>query len=240
MEEWAEYYTNIDNLAKISQYCKYREVVIIRNLVDRRVTVRPIKIFKSEHLKFWIERLDLRKTLFNIYISNASVKLPPLTSNLSQLTEIRKQLTEQWESLMTGYDIFVDIDIENFEDRPFAYDIAEKIFMELKGKYPHVQLWDTTRGYHIVDFGRFSPEFVKNLVMDICCYNNIPMSHPVKEKDGKKYYAEEGKWVQVEPNFVPPPIDKPNCDTSIYDLRRIRRIPYSLHSKTGRPMVKLA
>ena len=44
-----------------------------------------------------------------------------------------------------------------------------------------------------------------------------------------------------EPEFPDeiPIVDKPNCDTKIWDLRRIRRVPHSLHSKTGLPMTRI-
>lgn len=240
MDEWADYYTNPENIRKIAEHCKYREVIIIRKVEDRKITVRPIKIFKPEHLKFWIDRLDLRKTLFDLYISNASVKLPKLTSNLSKMKEDREYLNEHWEELLTGYDIFVDVDVEKPEHRMYARKWAGEIVKELKEKgYKKTQAWDTTRGYHIFDLGKFTPEFVKNLIMDICCEKQIPMSFPIKEENGKKWYAKDGVWEAVPPNFSPPPVPKPNIDTSIYDIRRIRRVAYALHSKTGRPMVRI-
>ena len=118
MDEWSDYYTNMNNISKMSEYCKYREIVIIRTVDDRKITVRPLKIFKPEHLQFWIERLDLRRTPFDIYCSNASVKIPfPIPSNLSLLPDARQRLNENFEAWVTGYDIFVDVDIEKEEDR---------------------------------------------------------------------------------------------------------------------------
>lgn len=240
MDEWADYYTNPDNIEKISEACRYREIVIIRMVGDNRITLRPLKIFKPEHLKFWIERLNLRKTLFDIYCSNASVRLRKLTSDLSKLKEEREYLNAHWEELLTGYDIFVDVDIDEVGQRMYAEKYARDIVKKLKEKgYKKTQLWDTSRGYHCLDIGKFTPDFVKNLVMDICYELDIPMSMPVKEIDGVRYKTQDGKWVKMKPDEETPIVPKANVDTSIYDYRRIRRVFYSLHSKTGKPMKRI-
>jgi len=239
MKQWGDYYSDEANLTKIANACKYREVIVIKHLEDRNVPIRPLKVFKLEHIKFWIERLSLKKTLFDLYISNASVKLPELTSNIQQLDVHRKYLLDNWASLVTGYDIFVDVDIDDVKQRPEAEKIARDIKVALHKISPDVELWDTTRGYHVILKGQFNPEYVKEVVQDICCYNNIPMSVPIKDKDGKRYIAKNNEWVELTPDTKIPEIKKPNVDTSIYDARRIRRVPHSLHSKTGKPMVRL-
>jgi hypothetical protein len=239
MEQWEEYYSNEANLTKIANSCKYREVIVIKHLEDRNVPIRPLKVFKLAHIQFWIERLSLKKTLFDLYISNASVKLPELTSNIQQLDIHRKYLMENWASLVTGYDIFVDVDIDDVKQRPDAEKMAREVQIALHKISPDVELWDTTRGYHVILKGQFNPEYVKDVVQDICCYNNIPMSMPIKDKDGKRYIARNKEWVELKPNEEVQPVKKPNVDTSIYDARRIRRVPHSLHSKTGKPMVRL-
>lgn len=239
MQQWAEYYSDTNNILKMSNACKYREVIVIKHLEDRNVAIRPLKVFKPEHLEFWIERLSLKKTLFDLYISNASVKLPTLTSNIKELDKHRQYLLEHWIELVTAYDIFVDIDIDDMNQREDAERMAREISHILAQQYPNIEPWDTTRGFHIICKGQFNPEFVKETVQDICCYNNIPMSVPVKDKDDVRYIARDGKWVELKPREEIPEIKKPNVDTSIYDARRIRRVPYSLHSKTGKPMVRL-
>ena len=56
MDAWRTYYTNPKNIEKIAKFCRYREVVAIKRLRDRNVTLRPLKIFKPEHLEYWINR----------------------------------------------------------------------------------------------------------------------------------------------------------------------------------------
>ena len=240
MQAWADYYTAPDIASKIAFQCRYREVVIIQQISDKKITLRPIKIFKPEHVEFWMERLNLKTTLFDLYISNASVKLPQLPSDIYKLKETREYLSEHWHELMTGYDIFGDIDIEKEEDRVKAKEYAITLTNELKKRgYAKTELWDTSRGFHVIDKGMFKPEFVKDLIMDICLNLDIPMSYPVKTIDGERYVAKDRKWVKMKPKEDVPDVAKPNSDTSIWDIRRIRRVPFSLHSKTGKPMVRL-
>lgn len=240
MELWKAYYLDINNLEKIANECRYREVVIIRDVEGRKVVLRPIKIFKTEHFQFWIERLKLTETLFDIYISNASVRLPKLPGDMHHLAESRIYLNEHWTELITGMDIFADIDIGEESHREKAKEYALLITMELQKKgYNDTQLWDTTRGFHVIDKGRFKIDFVKDLIMDICCDLQIPMSMPVREKNNKRYVSRNRKWYVMKPDELTPIVDKPNCDNSIYDIRRIRRTPYSLHSKTGKPMKRV-
>jgi len=240
MKEWGEYYSSPQVLNNIAFQCRYREVVIIQQAGDHKITLRPIKIFKPEHVEFWLERLNLKTTLFDIYISNASVKLPQLPSDIYKLKETRVYLNEHWNELLTGYDIFADIDIEKEEHRIKAKEYAIKIYNKLVlTGYSKTEIWDTSRGFHIFDKGSFKPEFVRNLIMDICLELDIPMSYPAKTIDGERYIAKNKKWVKMKPKEDIPDVPKPNSDTSIWDIRRIRRVPYSLHSKTGRPMVRL-
>ncbi len=240
LDGWSEYYKNIRNIRLIASNCKYREVIIIRKDQGRKITLRPLKIFKPSHLHFWIERLKLLETPFDIYISNASVKIPfPIPPDLTELKKVRKKLNDNFEKWLTGYDIFVDVDIDDMQQRKKAKEyglILQKRLQE--SGYKKTKLWDTGRGFHIVDKGKFSPDFVKELVMELCLQYNIPMSSPVKIIDGAKYLADykTKRWKKLRPDEEPPQTPKPNIDTSIYDIRRIRRVPYSLHSKTGKPM----
>ena len=240
MDEWADYYTNPENIEKIANSCKYREIVIMRYVNGKKIVLRPCKVFKKEHLQYYINRLNLAETPFDIYCSCASVRMPKLPADLSKLKEMRQYLNIHWNELLTGYDIFIDVDIEKAEHRMQARAWTGILVKELQEKgYKKMQAWDTSRGYHCQDMGRFTPDFVKQLVMNICCEKQIPMSYPVKQIGEQKYYAKDGKWIKVKPNFTPPPVPKPNIDTSIYDWRRIFRVNYSLHSKTGKPKVRI-
>jgi len=239
MQAWKEYYSDEQNLLKIANACKFREVVVIKHLEDRNVPIRPLKIFALPHILFWIERLSLKTTLFDLYVSNASIRLPLMTSDIKKFDEARKYLSENWLKIATSYDIFVDVDIDDERQRPQAKEMAIRMADELRKQYPTVQVWDTSRGYHCIILGRFTPSFAKETVMDACCKLDIPMSIPVKEMDGIRYIPRKGKWVKMKLDDTIEETLKPDVDTKIFDDRRIRRCAFSLHSKTGKPMVRV-
>ena len=219
--DWKDYYSNPENIEKIAKFCRYREVVAIKRLRDRNVTLRPLKIFKPEHLEYWINRA-LTGVKFDLYISNASVKLPKLPCGLKNLREARKIINQKWmdwiegrdPDFVTGFDIFADIDIDDFSQREQAREYALRLADGLKEKGYNPQVWDTSRGFHVIVMGRFQPDFCVKIVREVCEEYKIPMSLNTTEK--------------------------PYVDIAVTgDIRRIRRCPYSLHSKTDKPMVKL-
>jgi hypothetical protein len=155
------------------------------------------------------------------------------------MAKTRNIFNLHFEDWVTGYDIFADIDVETIEQRRDARKYALFLATELKKReYSSAQVWDTSRGFHVICKGRFDPEFVKKTIMNICCEAKIPMSNPVREEDGKYFLAKDGQWIELPKREVHSD-PKPNCDTGIWDIRRIRRVPHSLHTKTGEPMVKI-
>jgi len=236
------YYSNPDVQAKIAYHCRYREVIIIKHLEEKNVTLRPLKIFKPEHFRWLYEdRYHMQSIPFDIYISNASVKLPKLPHNTSK--ETRQHLSQIWNTIITGYDYFVDLDASKPEDEPemkkWAMMIREELLKEKKDNYP-IEIWTTgSGGIHIIHKGMFDPLFVKNSIMDIACKLQLPLRNPVKIINDKKHIPEKGEWVQIEQHDETPLVEKPFIDNGIYDLRRIRRVPYSIHSKTGIPMKRV-
>jgi len=246
MSFWKEYYSNQFNLERISNYAKYREIAIIRKVDGREICTRPHKIFNSSHLKYWIDRFNLTETIFDLYRSNISLKLPPLPSNLNKLKEIRPEINRRYTDFnyITAADFLIDIDVNNESEEPIALSWARIFKKELEQrdfiKHP-VEIWSTgSGGIHVISFGKFLCESVKNEVMDICCKHSIPMSNPVKIIDGERHIPENGVWRKIKKDEEKPDVPKPNVDSGIYDYRRICRVPYSLHGKSGRPMERVS
>jgi len=243
--DWNSYYTNPENIEKIAKFCRYREVVAIKRLKDRNVTLRPLKIFKPEHFEYWFNR-TLKDCLFDLYISNASVKLPPLPPGLSNLEEARRIVNEKWRKYLqqeetdfvTGFDLFADIDIDAMEQRDDARRYALKLWEELRKLKLKPQLWDTSRGFHVIVLGRFDPMDCFALLRDICNKAKIPTSMSrICERCGNLYIADKCPECGSTKCKV---AEKPRVDLAVsLDIRRIRRCPYSLHSKTHKPMVRI-
>lgn len=239
-----EYYQQNHIIEKIIHQCRYREVVIIKRRTDRPITIRPLKMFKPSHFKYWYSRLELQYVPFDFYISNASVKLPTLPSDLQQLKHARKIVNSLFMDNMTGYDFFVDLDPSDENDEQTLEDYAETIKQSLLeqglGRTQKFELYATgSGGIHLILKGKFDPLWMKTTIMDIACENNIPMKTPIKHCEDGNYVAEDGKWRKIQEDEKIKETPKPFLDNSIYDYRRIRRVPYSIHSKTGKPMRKI-
>ena len=249
MDTWRAYYSNPENIEKIAKFCRYREVVAIKRLRDRNVTLRPLKIFKPEHLEYWINRA-LTGVKFDLYISNASVKLPKLPCGLKNLREARKIINQKWmdwfegrdPDFVTGFDIFADVDIDDFSQREQAREYALRLADGLKEKGYTPQVWDTSRGYHVLVMGRFQPDFALSTVKEICDDGQIPTNISFRcNQCGRLFYktGEENTCPDCNSRDIHH-ANKPFVDISVTgDIRRIRRCPYSLHTKTNKPMIRI-
>jgi len=218
-----KYYSDRFVLKKISFYCRWKEVCILKHLPEKEIMIRPIKIFKESHVRWWIDRLHLKEIPFDIYHSNASIVMPKLPTDIKKLKETRTYLNKQWKLFMQGkntdfvrsFDFFADIDVNDIKQRDDAIEYAKTVYNELKKRDIGIpEIWDTGRGYHVLIRGRFTPKFCKNLLIEICNTQELP-------------YASNGDL-------------KPNVDDKVTgDIRRIRRCEYGLHSKTNKPMTKI-
>ncbi|MBS3748191.1 MAG: hypothetical protein KGY67_00645 [Candidatus Thermoplasmatota archaeon] len=244
MNKTNEYYKSSYIQKKLAYECRYREVIFIKRLPDKNMTLRPFKIFKPEHFKWIYNRYHLDKCDFDMYISNASVKLPILPSNPKELKNARKMLNEQWMDLLTGYDFYVDLDPSCQNDEKELIIWSVQLRRALCKKYElnksKFSIYKTgSGGVHLILKGKFTPEFVRNAVMDTCVELNIPLRDPRKTIDNEVFIPKNGLWIKKPDDENVPVNPKPHVDNSIYDIRRIRRVPYSIHSDTGNPMVKV-
>jgi len=218
-----QYYTMPGIAEKIAHYCRWKEVCILKHLQDKEMMIRPVKIYKKEHFLHWYNRLHLDKISFDVYHSNASIRLPILPHDLTELKNTRKLLNIEWEkfrqgnnnSFVSSNDFFCDVDVSKVEQRQQALEYAKTVFNELKKQsIGKPEIWDTGGGYHVIIRGMFDPLFCKNLLIEICNNNDLP-------------YASNGDT-------------KPNIDDKVTgDIRRIRRCEFGLHSKTGLPMKRI-
>ena len=96
LEERNKYYRNSFTIQSIARYCRFREVIIMKHLTDKKMVLRPFKVFRPEHLSWLYDRLHLDKISFDIYHSNASIRMPKLPTGLSDLKKIRAELNKNW------------------------------------------------------------------------------------------------------------------------------------------------
>jgi hypothetical protein len=116
------------------------------------------------------------------------------------------------QDLISSYDYFVDLDASSPDDESLMINWSREIAKRMPdlGKK---EIWTTgSGGTHLLIRGvKCTPDSVKESIESICRELSIPLRMP-----------EPGKF--NEPPF---------CDNSIYQYKRVRRCPHSIHSKYG-------
>ena len=224
MVEYDEYYQNPKTWEIIAYQCKYREVAIFKYKPDGTPDkIRPLKIFKPEHFKAIYDIYDLKDSKFDIYITNSCVRLPMLKTgsykNIEESQEIvnalwKKFYAGEYPDLVSQYDFFIDIDINGPDEIETALGWSKTLRKNLEQKIGYIETWHTGGGIHLLHKKiNFTPDEIKEMIVDVCTKNKIPLFSDTKTK--------------------------PCVDNGVYQYRRLRRVPYSIHSKTGKKMEKI-
>ena len=197
----SEWYRNDDVMFNIIDRMKYREGVFLRkNLVHRCLKINKIDYFFKNATRYHF----FTKEPFNLYSSLAHYpNLPMFSFNIA---EKRKQMDEfniAFPQYMTGYDFLIDIDNEDLD---LAYSSAYKVKQILdRRKIIYWCCFSGKKGWHFrVDFQDFPQEM-----------KELEFSTLAKKF---KLFAENLKDIE----------NIPDIDTTIFDLRRIAKTPYSV------------
>ena len=225
MMEWKEYYSNLENIKKIADECKYRECCIFKKESDEKtIPIRPIKIFKIEHLQWLIKFYNLDTNPFDIYITNSCIRMPKLLPPTPVNNKInRETLNKLWNAYYIGdtpnfcsqYDMFVDIDVSSPNEFDIALAWSKQLKKSLEPTFGYIETWGTgSGGIHLIKKKiPYKPPEVQLMVQKACDEHDIP--------------------------FLLGKHDTPHVDAGMYQYRRIRRVPWSIHSKTGKIMKKI-
>lgn len=225
MDNVYEYYNNIDVQRKIVNECKYRECAIFKKESDdKTIPIRPLKIFKVEHLQWLIKCYNLDTHPFDIYITNSCIRLPKLLPPIHANNKINQATVNKlWNAyyagetpnFLTQFDLFVDIDVSSPDEYPLALKWSKKLRTSLEPKFGFIESWSTgSGGIHLIKKKiLYTPQEVQAMVEIACNEHDIP--------------------------FILGKHDVAHVDAGMYQYRRIRRVPYSIHSKTGKIMEKL-
>lgn len=183
---------------------KYRESVFI-NRKSKNVQ-RMLKINAVRFLYKNFERYDFfeQDNLFNVYHSVATIPDMPMSSfNLNKKREQMSKFNIDYENMITKYDLFIDLDNPDFE---LVYSSAvrlKRIFDDYKIKYSLV--YSGTKGFHFtVRYDDF-PDKLKQIPIKRLCRIF-------------KLFAYELKIVHKIKDL----------DVTVFDLRRIMKVPYSV------------
>ena len=185
----------------------------IKQLKDRQnnYAIRYMKLNNVQQLSILYDKSDsiLNKMYFNIYMSCATYKDFPMFP-FNQIKKKTKVEEMGWRSKhhkkIVSYDFFLDIDCPDIRYIMQAHKDALHIKQIFDAHLVPYQLIFSGEGFHFI---------VKN---DIDEYS----FNPYNEKNIYKRFAEIARYLYDNvTEFI---------DLSVYDSRRVRKVPYSLAS----------
>jgi DNA primase catalytic subunit len=179
--------------------------------------IRPMNLFSTQGIEFNLTSTGFDKKPFHFFASVALIdwrkfKNPPEDKKLWK--QFREEFNENFESLVKGYDFILDIDSPDLKE---AHAVASKVKAVFDSyKLPYFVIFSGSKGFHFhVDWADWS---------------SVALAKSKNPKD----WAELSKVVAknlthtIGVNFG----SEKEID-SIYDLRRVLRVPYSIHPKTS-------
>lgn len=199
-----EWYGFTPVLFEIVKCLKNRELCFLTLKTEKdKKPVRYLLAFSVDYLIKHFKRFDFFKYLNNIYHSTALLKseVPVFSYNLKQRRKEEKyqDFNRDYANYVIGYNLFIDLDAEeNWKEALEDLMQVKKIFDDYK--VPYYILNSSFRGFHIVIPAQFMPEKkIDELLPEI---NEV-------------VYNLKGTY------------DFKSIDTSIFDLKRVQKMPYS-------------
>lgn len=195
------WYQNDDVLYNIIDALKYRETVFLR----KGCVHRCLKTNAIRYLKMNFERYHFYKEPFNLYGSlGIFPDLPMFSFNRKEKRQQMDEFNLSYSQYMKGYDFLFDVDNPKITSALSTTRKIKKIFDDYR--VPYWIQFSGTKGFHIrvdsVDFPNFGAE-AKD-------FNELAILF--------KKFADNFARIN----------NLPDVDTSIFDLRRIAKTPYSI------------
>lgn len=184
---------------------------------EGKMHLRPLHIFSMQGIEYAISSTGYYKRKFNFFSSAAHLdwtkfKEPPKDKTLWK--DYRKEFNNHFEEMVAGYDFVIDIDNDDIDK---AYKIASNVkllFDDLK--LPYFIVFSGAKGFHFkVDW--------RDLELGVDLKTLVETTKNLAERISKLSGFEFGSDID-----------------SIYDLRRMIRVPYSIHPKTGAVVLPLS
>ena len=183
---------------------KLRESVFIAT--NRRATQRCLKINAVRFLFMNFKRYKAFEDdyQYNIYHSVSHFpNLPMFSFKWDDKKEQMAKFNLEYETLMTGYDFFLDLDNENLELVYSSTKVAKELFDKFKIIYNLV--FSGKKGFHInVEYKDLPKAFMQ-----------------IEYKKLARLFKLFAYELKICKNIR-------DIDTSIFDLRRIKKVPYSV------------
>lgn len=207
------YYSNFNVQYYFLHYLKNREFAFFPSKVENVNAMcrkRNLNIRNIQGFQFWVKRLRLleENNWVNFYYSLAQFKDIPFTDPQSlKLEEDKNEWNkEAWENII-AYDMLIDIDAGINEEFSYALLSAEllKRLFDLNNLPFHLRF--SGNGFHfIIPYKYFA-------------HLNLSFN-PNDEKNIYRYMSKIGEYLHDNVSEL--------IDLSVYDSRRVAKIPYSL------------
>jgi hypothetical protein len=199
-----EYYSNTFVLFEMVKALKHRELAMLNHRIDiERKNIRYLLAFNIDYLKKHFKRFDFDKSLTNLYMSVSlfNQNVPVFSYNLKERRKDEKyqEFNKNYKKYVKGYNLFIDIDSD------WDWKTALKETLQIKElfdeyKLPYFILNSSFKGFHIHIPAEYMPEMeIDELLIKI---NEV-------------VYNIKGIY------------DIKSIDMSIFDLKRICKLPYS-------------
>jgi len=175
-------------------------------LLSIKYCVRNIKSHNMAYFKSNLNSFDFFNRFYNVYISSAIYyNMPMFSFDPAKRREQSEKFRNDFKKYMTGYDFFIDIDGKPDE---LPFEDSDKIIELFESYKVPYSLRISGKGFHFIIPSEYF-NFTKNFVVRV---------------DMFKEFVRKIKIIY----------ELKNIDTTVYDLRRVYKVPYSLDVKTMR------
>ena len=203
LEERKKWYALIPVQFEIIKNLHHRELCFLSQKEELiKHPVRYLIAFNISYLNKHFERFDFLDNLINMYNSCAILRDVPVFSynlKLRKEADEYKEFNENYDKYVTSYDFFLDIDGK--EDFELAFSEAKEIKKILEEYHlPFFCLNSSFNGFHFVVPSMYLPTMEINKLLKIL----------------------EKVMINIKGIY-----DFKTLDTSIVDLKRVRKVPYS-------------
>lgn len=201
------WYSNSVVINNMVYYMRYRE----GGAIGPRIQVRNMRIRNPYHFEENKKRFGFDEYLVNYYYSLAVMKkeMPLFNFDLEKRRVESQVFDELFAQYMDGYDFAIDIDSKELGMDQATQDMQTIHRYFLKKEVPH-QVRFSGSGFHIVVYSN-------------CLFSRGLKFDPLIAPTMCQYLS---LWLKEK-------LGCPTIDNSIYDQRRIFKLPYSLDIKTG-------
>lgn len=210
-----KWYNRSDVKFKLIKYLYNREFAMLKSKFNNSAfSIRDLRVHNTQHLDFMLGRFKAfqKNRYYNLYYSLARYKegIPKQDLSFDPETGKFNRDVSDWrnnfESQIIEYDFLLDIDAGVHKDMGFAHDTVEYIIRDFNVYKVPYKLRFSGMGFHIIIPYKYFP---KHLSFKSTEKDNIYKLYYNIAKKFSEYYSEQ-------------------IDLTIYDSRRICKIPYSL------------